>query len=115
MLAPIAPRFLKLLTLGWCLGFLKLHLLHCLEFPCARFKIGNKGVANHRVRQKRFFASPSAILKFCKNSLREAVLPNPAVQGMLRDKAAQHRKSPLCLTMPCHGKRPVQSFRIRTG
>jgi len=85
----IAPRYPKLLMLALCQGFLKLPSQRCLAFPCALSKIGNKVAASHQVQQKPSSVLPNVILKSCKNSLREAVRPNPAVQGTLRDKAAQ--------------------------
>ena len=70
--------------LVWCQGFLKLHLQRCWVFPCAPSKIGNKVAVSPLVQQKPSSVLPNVILKSCKNSLREVVRPNPAVQGTLR-------------------------------
>ena len=75
-LASIVRKFQKSPTLVWYPGFLKPPLQHFLEFLYAHSKTGNKAVANHPVRQPPFSRSPSAILKFCKNSLREVVRPS---------------------------------------
>ena len=81
MLVSIVPKFQKSPTLVWCPGFLKPLLQHCLEFLYAPSKTGSKAVANHPGRQKPFSRSLSAILKFCKNSLREVVRPSGGFKG----------------------------------
>ena len=91
MLESIVPRYRKLLMLVWCQGFLNPPSQRCLAFPCALYKIGNKVAVSPQVQQKPSSVLRNVTLKCCKNSLREAVRPNPAVQGTLRDEAAQRR------------------------
>ena len=82
MLASIVPKFQRSPTLVWYPGFLKLPLQHYLECLYAPSKTGSKAVVNHPGRQKHFSRSPSAILKFCKNSLRETVRPSDGGRSM---------------------------------
>lgn len=60
----IVPKFPRLRTLDWRLGFLNLPLRCCSEFLSARFRIGSKAAANPRAQQEPSFALQNVILKF---------------------------------------------------